>query len=151
MIEGSLSSGQYSRNIRTKSPGGAGSQFDSLSDPGPSQHSAACRRQSLARVSAPRLCPLALLLRLVLQTPSGHRAKRPYPEWTPREFDARDQETKDQKNTGEKIGFHRTPHCQTLQTGRFKQSAIAAKQESGLKLLVRVSHSHRLQDSLRSQ
>jgi hypothetical protein len=31
IFEGSLSSGQFNRIIRTKSPGGAGSQFDSLS------------------------------------------------------------------------------------------------------------------------
>ncbi len=36
MIEGAVSLGQYIRSIRTKSPLGAGSQFDSLSAPGDS-------------------------------------------------------------------------------------------------------------------
>jgi hypothetical protein len=36
MIEGFFSFGQYSRSIRMKSPGGAGSQLDSLSLPGES-------------------------------------------------------------------------------------------------------------------
>ncbi len=36
MIEGSVSLGQYTRNIRMNSPGGVGSQFDSLSFPGES-------------------------------------------------------------------------------------------------------------------
>src|SRR5438046_6506166 len=36
MIDGFFSLGQYSRIIRTKSPDGAGSQFDSLSLPGES-------------------------------------------------------------------------------------------------------------------
>jgi hypothetical protein len=36
MIEGFFSLGQYSRIIKTKSPGGDGSQLDSLSFPGES-------------------------------------------------------------------------------------------------------------------
>jgi hypothetical protein len=36
MIEGGFSFGQYIRSIRTNLPAGAGSQFDSLSDPGDS-------------------------------------------------------------------------------------------------------------------